>query len=221
MIISGILFCFLDRSTKINTIFEENQRKFSYLKQISRSKRLETERSLFHKMASLDVHSKNIIKEILYNEKMEIIQLSIDEVDKAIACIHSASERNKLDYPPELIDHFNYHHYNRNWLLDKLKIGNFFVARENNEIIGTISHKKNEITNLFVTLAFQGQGIGKELMSFIEEKIISLGYTDAQLNANISSVDFYKALGYQIILEQENLLRNWTFTGFVMYKDLH
>lgn len=76
-----------------------------------------------------------------------------------------------------------------------------YLYEENNIVKGFISIiDDNFIGALFVDENYQGNGIGKKLLEYIENKneILSLAvYKD-----NINSVNFYKNRGFKIVKEQ-------------------
>ena len=97
--------------------------------------------------------------------------------------------------------------------LDIMKANNsylLYVAEHNNQIIGFVSAVKLfgcidncyiDITCLVVSQSFQGKGVGKSLLEFIE----SIGYTNKIKNFSIISGlhrkeahDFYKKNGYEL-----------------------
>lgn len=78
-----------------------------------------------------------------------------------------------------------------------------FVYEEENSVKGFISViNKGFIGALFVDIKYQGNGIGKELISYVLAKYNKLNL--AVYKDNDKSVEFYKNRGFRIIKEQNN-----------------
>ena len=87
------------------------------------------------------------------------------------------------------------------------KIGKIYAVKEKKEIIGVVVFKKEQywegkviiIEDLVVRNRFQGEGIGKTLLRYVEdyakkEKIKAILFTT---NKKSNAVKFYKKLGYK------------------------
>ncbi|BAY08740.1 GNAT family N-acetyltransferase [Calothrix sp. NIES-2098] len=77
------------------------------------------------------------------------------------------------------------------------------VAEYQNEIIGfaCLLNQQSRIGGIYVHPNFVRQGIGTQILSFIEEIAIQNKYKVIDVISSLSSVKFYQANGYQIIGE--------------------
>jgi len=101
-----------------------------------------------------------------------------------------------------------------------LKARTYFVAEENGEIIGGINIDENQdktyltidwadktnqflvVHRLAVVEEKWGDGIGKELMLFVEEVVVEEGYQSIRLDTysgNPKAMEFYRRLGYTVL----------------------
>jgi len=75
----------------------------------------------------------------------------------------------------------------------------YFVAFENNAIVGMAAVKENEITRLYVDPKWHRKGIGTKLFNAAEEFIRKSGYGDVILGVLGSfAVRFYETMGMTI-----------------------
>ena len=61
--------------------------------------------------------------------------------------------------------------------------------------------KQGQVRCVAIATAAQGQGIGKAIMVYLEEKARLKGWTEIVLEARENAVPFYKAIGYTIVTE--------------------
>jgi len=91
----------------------------------------------------------------------------------------------------------------------------FWIAKENNKIIGTIGLKneekerKHRVTRMYVKESLRGKGIGKELMRKLssyckDKKINSLFLTTYK---QMNSSEFYKKMGFKETKIEGNVIR--------------
>ena len=98
-------------------------------------------------------------------------------------------------YPAGVVEFFlNYHSE------DSIK-GAFdgetvLVAIENNEITATGSLHKNEIKRMFVLKDYQGRGIGKKLISQLEQIALQSGFNNTILDSSLPGYSLYLNNGY-------------------------
>lgn len=106
---------------------------------------------------------------------------------------------------------------NKELLEEDLKEGSLYVIRHEDICLGTVSFNEKQedayqqvdwrgsdpvlvVHRLCVDPTFQGQGIAKYLMSFIENMALKRGYASIRLDAysgNPKAVGLYERLGYQ------------------------
>lgn len=70
-----------------------------------------------------------------------------------------------------------------------------------NELVATGTVRGCDIQTVFVLPDRQGQGYGKQLMSFLEQRIAAKGFQETTLNSSLTSKDFYVALGYEFVAQ--------------------
>ena len=80
---------------------------------------------------------------------------------------------------------------------------------ENDQIIGVARmHKSGEnqgqVRCVAVAAEAQGQGVGKAIMLYLEEKAKEMGMQEIVLEARENAVPFYKSIGY--VIEKESYL---------------
>lgn len=73
----------------------------------------------------------------------------------------------------------------------------FYVAEENNTIIGTIRGTQDRISSLFVDGTQHKKGIGKKLMLKFEKEAIKRGSEEIKLRSQLYSVAFYERMNYK------------------------
>ena len=105
----------------------------------------------------------------------------------------------------------------------------FLIAELDEDPVGFASYSSISTDGLFklhklyVLPAFHGKGLGKALLDFITEEIISLGATTLRLNMNRKNKAklFYERNGFTIIKEEDvDIGNNYFMNDFVMEKKL-
>jgi GNAT superfamily N-acetyltransferase len=75
-----------------------------------------------------------------------------------------------------------------------------------------------QVRYMAVDPACQGQGIGRQLLEYLEEAARHQGFTECILHARQQAVPFYERLGYQTVAPSHTLFG--TIPHFLMRKDL-
>ncbi|MEA3391661.1 MAG: GNAT family N-acetyltransferase [Candidatus Marinimicrobia bacterium] len=80
----------------------------------------------------------------------------------------------------------------------------YISAFDDDTLIGTaivtpLDDNTVQMRQMAVDDAYQGQGIGRAIANEFERVVLKNGYSKAILHARESAVDFYKALGYELI----------------------
>lgn len=99
-------------------------------------------------------------------------------------------------YPKGAVDFFLNHHNDDNIKKD-IESGIVYLCFDNeNNAVGTITVKENEIGRLFVLPKYQGNGYGRELILFAEKEI-SRKYDEIVLHASLPAKAIYLKRGYE------------------------
>jgi predicted GNAT family N-acyltransferase len=80
------------------------------------------------------------------------------------------------------------------------------IAVAGEEVLGVArmhesSPNQGQVRCVAIATAAQGKGIGKAIMTYLEEKALQRGWTEIVLEARENAVPFYQAIGYCIIAE--------------------
>ena len=97
-------------------------------------------------------------------------------------------------YPVGAVEFFREHHNDVNIMKD-IKNEIVFLLLDQEQYVGTVTIKNNEICRLFVLPEFQHHGYGRKLMEYAEKKISST-YTEIVLDASLPAKNIYKLRGY-------------------------
>lgn len=155
---------------------------------------------------------------------ISIGRMKTEEIPQVIEVIHSGSIANKQHYPDTFIDMLNEEVYTIDWLEKRKELQPYFVARQTSgsksTVVGVASTNHNEITNVFVHINYQRQGIGRILMETVEQYLRDQNITSISLNCNHTSKLFYEDLGYQLVETKHESVQEYTITSFRMKKDL-
>ncbi|MBQ3841679.1 MAG: GNAT family N-acetyltransferase [Ruminiclostridium sp.] len=99
-------------------------------------------------------------------------------------------------YPVGAVAFFLEHHSDENISKDIADGCVFLCTDAEQNIVGTVTIRKNEICRLFVLPQYQGFGYGKELICFAEDTIAE-GYDEITLDASLSAKSIYLKRGYR------------------------
>ena len=139
------------------------------------------------------MESKNIsirkFKSIDSSKLFEIIKKNLIEI-------------NSKDYSKEIIDGMC-SRFVPERMIENAKKRDIYVAELNGELIGTASLENNVIYGVFVDVNYHGCGIGRKLMSVIEDNAKEKSVNLVQVPSSITSQNFYYKLGYNYVKEVE------------------
>ena len=90
------------------------------------------------------------------------------------------------------------HHNDENIMNDISNHNVFLCYNSEQNAVGTVTIKKNEICRLFVLPQYQGNGYGRELADYAETTIAK-HYDEIILDASLSAKSIYLKRGYQEI----------------------
>ncbi len=109
---------------------------------------------------------------------------------------------NSRDYAEDVILE-NIHSHSAERLLEQAKSGHFFVACDEEKIVGCGgivgywgSLTESFIMTIFVLPAYQKMGIGRRIIETIEQDEIFLRANRIEIASSITACDFYRKLGY-------------------------
>jgi len=146
---------------------------------------------------------------------MLIRKASIKDVNAIHGLIvTNLTQVNVQDYPDDVIE-FMIQYYNttqiEKWILEK-RI--FLVAFSDDILVGTVMLDNREVKGLYVNPSFHGKGVGKKIMTYLEQQVI--GET-LELYASITAYSFYKKIGYTTI---EEVVDPQMGRAYLMRKDI-
>lgn len=124
-------------------------------------------------------------------------------------------------YTPDEIDAWYHNEIPPNFsdVITKL---DWIVAEDNEQIVGTgfLDADKAEIGAIFVDPQYQRNGIGMRILKEIEAIAKRKQLATLFLDATLSSVDFYKAAGYETTERSKCILGKLVLSSYKMKKDL-
>jgi putative acetyltransferase len=94
-----------------------------------------------------------------------------------------------------------------------------FVAVFDEEIIGFADITKDGyLDRFFVHKDYQGKGMGKRLLSAIEQRALERGLKTITIEASITARPFFEKMGYEMIQKQQKIVKDVAFENFKMKK---
>ncbi len=73
-----------------------------------------------------------------------------------------------------------------------------FCAFKNARLIGTIALKDNRILGFYVSYTIRKNGVGTQLLEYLEAYALKLNLNTLQLTSTPSAFEFYKKRGYKV-----------------------
>lgn len=98
-------------------------------------------------------------------------------------------------YAKGAVDFF-IHRHNLSEIQSDIMKSQVYVYEVNDEIIGSVTVKNDEIYRLFVLQEYQHSGYGMELLEFAEKKLLEKG-VPLRLDASLPSKEFFLKRGYK------------------------
>lgn len=99
-------------------------------------------------------------------------------------------------YPSGAVVFFLDHHNDENIRIDILNGCVYLQLNKEQQIVGTVTVRKNEICRLFVLPQYQGKGYGRSLLAFAENEIAK-SYGEIVLDASFPAKSIYLKRGYR------------------------
>ena len=112
-------------------------------------------------------------------------------------------EINSKDYSKQVIEKMCVR-YSKENIIRRASNRKMILMLEKEVVIGTASLKGNLILSVFVDAKKQGKGAGTKMMCYLEETASKGGFKKVLLPSSITSVNFYKKLGYKIIYKERS-----------------
>ena len=116
-------------------------------------------------------------------------------------------------YPKGAVEFFIEHHNDVN-ISNDIEAGIVFLCMDENEqAVGTVTLKENDICRLFVLPEYQGLGYGRELLDFAENEIAK-NHAEILLDASLPAKRIYLKRGY---VEKESHIIVANYGDFLCY----
>ena len=109
--------------------------------------------------------------------------------------IAALRESNAQDYSQEIIDLVE-QSFSPAALLQLLTQRRVYVATIERRIVATASLDQDVVRSVFVEPAYQGKGIGRQLMKSIQSSAIAEGRNLLRVPSSITAEGFYASLGF-------------------------
>ena len=116
-------------------------------------------------------------------------------------------------YPEGAVEFFIEHHNDTNIMNDIADGKVFLYLNDEEQPVGTVSIKDNDICRLFVLPEHQGKGYGRKLLDFAENKIAE-NYDEIMLDASLPAKRIYLKRRYR---EQESHIIPANYGDFLCY----
>lgn len=108
--------------------------------------------------------------------------------------IGTLRESNAQDYSPEIINQVG-QSFSPQAIIRMLTQRQVFVATYGSHVVATASLDHDVVRSVFVEPAYQGRGIGRQLMTRIQAIAIAGGLNELRVPSSITAEDFYASLG--------------------------
>ena len=105
-------------------------------------------------------------------------------------------EVNIRDYPKSVIDNL-VRNNSTSKIIERSKQRDIYVVADGEKILATANLGDDVIYTVFVNPNYHGKGIGRTLITFLEEKVKKKGYKVIQVPSSTTAYNFYKKLGYK------------------------
>lgn len=127
---------------------------------------------------------------------MSIRQADLSDLDTVQKIVKvTISEIYPHYYSKGAVEFFLAHHNEKNIVNDIEQKRVFLCSDAEQNIVGTITIKDNEICRLFVLPSYQGNGYGTEMLDYAEKDILDK-YSSITLDASLPAKKIYQKRGY-------------------------
>jgi len=86
---------------------------------------------------------------------------------------------------------------NGEWFYKGIRNFSHYVCCNGEKVVGMGAYENDEICRVYIDSSFKGQGIGSEIVEFVEDKMRKEGFDQSIAHAYNSSKDFWLKKGYK------------------------
>ncbi|WP_340113695.1 GNAT family N-acetyltransferase [Maribellus mangrovi] len=140
----------------------------------------------------------------------EILTLFVDTINKVCARDYSPKQRSAWTAGAKNTERWK----------KKLNRQYFVVARLEETLVGFASLENNYIDFLFVHKDFQGHGIAGKLLDVLEQKASESNIEKLVSDVSLIARPFFERAGFEVIQEQNKLIRGENLINYRMQKML-
>lgn len=127
-----------------------------------------------------------------------VIRKAIETDAAAVWQIRNAAIQQQCRgfYPDDLLDRWTEGHLTDAFI--KVVVEKFYVATNEGEVVGTgmICLKSGQLDAIFVQPDMMGRGVGRAMMTFLEEQGCQAGLKELMLNSTLNAANFYRRCGF-------------------------
>jgi putative acetyltransferase len=135
---------------------------------------------------------------------MFTIRRAMQEDKEAIWRVHGSAIRETCasHYPREVIDVWAGRLRPEKYA-EAIERHDFFVAEEDGRVVGfgELGREAAAIQGLYVSPEVKGRGVGRRLLSALEERARSYGLKSLRLTSSLNAVAFYERAGFKAVEE--------------------
>lgn len=121
-------------------------------------------------------------------------------------------------YHPDVIEHKA--SFTTDSVAERVNVGKYFVARDEDKIVGVVGLVEEELKTFFVDEMYQGRGLGMELLNKIENEAKNQGLARIWLKSSIPAIPFYESQGFKITEQYQKEAAGHSYLSSRMEKSL-
>ncbi|MBU1330958.1 MAG: GNAT family N-acetyltransferase [Gammaproteobacteria bacterium] len=115
--------------------------------------------------------------------------------------VSALRESNGQDYPPDIIERVE-QSFSPQAILNLLVQRQIYVATVDAYVVATASLDRDIVRSVFVAPAYQGAGIGKQLIAMIQLVAANEGVSLLRVPSSITAEGFYASLGFKQVRDE-------------------